>query len=720
MDYKQLLNEEQLAAVTDTEGAVQVFAGAGSGKTRVLTYRIAYLIEEQGVAPYNILAITFTNKASREMSERINSLIGARGVWISTFHSLCAGILRRDIIALDGYSANFSIYSDQDSGNVVARILKEKGIDTKEKKKYLGYISQAKNAGMTPEIFYSEANFVNSDIVYEVYKRYEEQLLASNALDFDDLLLKTVSILINNKEVLERWQERFKYILVDEFQDTNSIQIKLLRLLSRKYGNIFVVGDDDQSIYSWRGAVVRNMLDFGKHFGNCRVHKLERNYRSSSNILNLANKIIKHNSVRVDKSLWTDSGDGAKVVYRSCFNDKDEADFVLNEINGLIRHNAYKPCDIAILVRANSLTRNFEERMNMYGISYKVYGGFKFYERKEILDVIAYLRVLSNQQDTEAIRRVINFPKRGIGDTTVDKLASLAASGGKSLWDIIEDIDLQSTLNSAVRVKISGFRDLINELKTDALTLSVDKLVEEIAARAGINAAYRTDNIEDMNRLENIEEFKSSIIEYVRANPGAKLDDYLESVALISASDDESGECVTIATIHSVKGLEFRACFVVGCEEGIFPSRASLQEGNIDEERRCMYVAVTRARERLYITSAESRFRFGNIECNKVSTFIIEGGLVPKVEVSASKPIFNGLANLLSSKSDIAQSAPIARATDNKDTSMFIIGANVEHPRYGVGEIKSRSGDNAVIEFGKLGAREFSLKLAPLKVVEKV
>lgn len=717
MNYECELNEEQLAAVQDTEGAVEVFAGAGSGKTRVLTYRIAYLIEKLGVRPWNILAITFTNKAAKEMNERINKLIGESGVWISTFHSLCARILRTDIIALDGYSKNFTIYSEQDSGNVCARILKEKGLDVKEKKKYLGYISQAKNMGMSPDDFYREAKFVNSDIVYEVYRQYESELLKANALDFDDLLLKTVKILSENKEFMLKWRERFRYILVDEFQDTNAIQLKLLCLLTGRNGNIFVVGDDDQSIYSWRGAIVRNMLDFNKIFSSCKIHKLERNYRSTANILNLANKIIKTNKERVDKKLWTDLGDGAKVVYRNCYGDKEEADYVLNEISGLIAHNNYKPNDIAILVRANSLTRVLEERMNMYGIAYKVYGGFKFYERKEILDLIAYLKAIANPDCTEALLRIINFPRRGIGDTTIDKLLDAANSTGLSLGDVITKIDGLTVLPTPTRIKIEGFRDLLAELRDDALHLPVDKLVEEVILRAGIKAAYNTDSVEDMNRMENIEEFKSSIIEYSRANPSATLDDYLESVSLISSSDDDSGESVTIATIHSVKGLEFRVCFIVGCEENILPSRAAIEEGNIDEERRCMYVAVTRARERLYLTSAETRFRFGKYEKNRVSCFLTEGGLVeirkPIVNTNDNKEL-DKFATLLANRQPEKNIKRAEPASNTKDISAFNVGVKVTHPRYGDGVITARNGDNATIEFGKLGNREFMLRLAPI------
>lgn len=723
MDYKALLNDDQYKAVVDTEGAVQVFAGAGSGKTRVLTHRIAYLIEEKQVPPYNILAITFTNKAANEMKERVASLTGYNGVWVSTFHSLCARILRQDIIAIEGYNERFTIYTEQDSANLVARILKDMGIDSKEKRKYLSNISNAKNAGLSPEEFYRTVKFVNSDIVYEVYKKYEEQLKLNNALDFDDLLIKTVNLLAENKVILNKWQERFRYILVDEFQDTNSIQMLLVRMLANKYGNIFVVGDDDQSIYSWRGAEVKNMIDFKKYFAGCRVYKLEQNYRSTSNILNLANKIIAHNKTRVKKNLWTATSDGAKVVYRNVYSDKEEADYVLSEISGLMRHNGYRPNDIAILVRANSLTRNFEERMNMYGIAYKVYGGFKFYERKEIQDVIAYMRLISNPKDGEAFRRIINFPRRGIGETTLEKLSNVAYNMGVTPYEAIETLDSMSGINAPTIAKLKAFKELVDGIRSKGATEPVDKLLSIILDDAGVLEAYRTNEIEDMNRLENIEEFKSSIIEFVKANPGMLLDDYLQSVALISASDDDSGECVTIATVHSVKGLEYKVCFIVGCENNIFPSKSAIESGTIEEERRCMYVAVTRARERLYLTNATSRFRFGKYESNTVSDFLVEGGLVeikkPQVSNNSNK-IFGDLSTLLMQKTEPISKTSVSIQPNNvdKDITAFVIGAKVEHTRYGIGTILVRDGVNAKIEFGKLGVREFNLLLAPMKVVE--
>ncbi|MEG2274173.1 MAG: UvrD-helicase domain-containing protein, partial [Clostridia bacterium] len=450
IDFKSLLNEQQLAPVEDTEGAVLVLAGAGSGKTRVLTFRIAYLIQNKQIAPFNILAITFTNKAAAEMKERVASLVGQSDILISTFHSFCARILRWEISNLEGYNSNFSIYDDGDCGRIISRILKDMEIeDAKDLKKDIRWhISNAKNHALSPKDYAVKIKGEkNSVIVSAVFEQYEQQLRQNNALDFDDLLLKTVTLFANNKEVLRKYQQRYQYIMVDEFQDTNKIQYMLVRLLSAMYGNIFVVGDDDQSIYGWRWAEVENIINFKKHFAGARIYKLEQNYRSTANILNLANKIIENNEQRMGKTLWTDGENGVKVVYNSCYNERSEADYVVEQINSLIARNEFKYKDFAVLVRANSITRAVEEKLTLYNFPYRVIGGSKFYERKEVKDFLAYLKLVVNPSDTESILRVINTPKRGIGDGAVEKLVEACRSHGVTLMDGIlnlESLDLAS------------------------------------------------------------------------------------------------------------------------------------------------------------------------------------------------------------------------------------------------------------------------------------
>ncbi|MDE5618020.1 MAG: UvrD-helicase domain-containing protein, partial [Clostridia bacterium] len=423
MDYTTLLNAEQLKPVTDTEGAVLVLAGAGSGKTRVLTYRIAYLIDKCGVSPYSVLAITFTNKAAGEMKERITDVTGCDGMWIMTFHSFCARVLRNDADKL-GHDRNFSIYGESESDRILTRILKENYPDNVEKKKTIRWhISAAKSIAMPPDQYETRIkDHPDSRLICEVYERYEEELKKNNAFDFDDLLLKTFILFAMHKEVLEKYQDKFRYVHVDEFQDTNRIQFLLVKMLVRKYGNIFVVGDDDQSIYGWRGADVSNILNFKENYPDCRIYKLERNYRSTGNILDVANKVIAHNNGRMGKRLWTETEGGAKVEYRSMCDDKSEAEFVLEQISNMVRYEGYSYKDFAILVRINSITRLFEDKMALYNMPYKVIGGFKFYERKEIKDFIAYLRMAVNPYDSEGITRIINFPRRGIGDACVDAL----------------------------------------------------------------------------------------------------------------------------------------------------------------------------------------------------------------------------------------------------------------------------------------------------------
>ena len=716
MDYSTLLNEEQLKPVTDTQGAVLVLAGAGSGKTRVLTYRIAYLIEKCGVSPYNILAITFTNKAAGEMKERIHAVTGQDGMWVMTFHSFCARVLRNDADKL-GHSRNFSIYGEAETDRIITRILKE-GFpeDTDKKKTIRWHISAAKSIAMTPEQYSLRIKDPpECALITQVYEKYEEELAKNNAFDFDDLLLKTFLLFAMHKDVLEKYQDRFLYVHVDEFQDTNKIQFLLVKMLVRKYGNIFVVGDDDQSIYGWRGADVGNILNFKKDYPDCRIYKLERNYRSSGNILKTANKVIANNAGRMGKQLWTDREDGVDVSYRSLGDDKTEADFVLEQIMNLVKNHGYKYSDFAILVRINSLTRVFEDRMSSYGMPYRVIGGFKFYERKEIKDFIAYLRMAVNPADGESVTRIINFPKRGIGDACVDALISACAEKNVSLFDglmILDELDL----SSAYKKKLSPFAALAADISENKDKMPLDEYVKYVFDRIDFYSAYDIDDPEGRTKLENIDQFLTSVHEFCADNPDVKLEEYLQTLSLLTDADEtDEGNYITIATIHGVKGLEFRCVFIVGLEEGIFPSlRSDTTSADVEEERRIMYVAITRAKERLWLTNAGRRFRFGKTESNPVSRFVKESGLIAAARKSEERTVHHTVQKALRREIPPAFGRPAVTAT--KDISVFKQGATVNHPKFGKGVIQEVTGENARIAFEKMGVKVLNLRLAPLTI----
>ena len=716
MDYSTLLNEEQLKPVTDTEGAVLVLAGAGSGKTRVLTYRIAYLIEKCGVSPYNILAITFTNKAAGEMKERIHAVTGQDGMWVMTFHSFCARVLRNDADKL-GHNRNFSIYGEAESDRIITRILKENYPDSADKKKTIRWhISAAKSIAMTPEQYSLRIkDHPECDLITQVYAKYEEELAKNNAFDFDDLLLKTFLLFAMHKDVLEKYQDRFLYVHVDEFQDTNKIQFLLVKMLVRKYGNIFVVGDDDQSIYGWRGADVGNILNFKKDYPDCRIYKLERNYRSSGNILKTANKVIANNAGRMGKQLWTDKEDGVEVAYRSMGDDKTEADFVLEQIMNLVKNHGYRYSDFAILVRINSLTRIFEDRMSSYGMPYKVIGGFKFYERKEIKDFIAYLRMAVNPADGESVTRIINFPKRGIGEACVDALIRACSERNVSLYDGLMMLD-ELDLAPAYKKKLSQFAALAKDISENKDGMSLDEYVKYVFDKVDFYAAYDMDDPEGRSKLENIDQFLTSVHEFCADNPDVKLEEYLQTLSLLTDADEtDEGNYITIATIHGVKGLEFRCVFIVGLEEGIFPSlRSDTTTADVEEERRIMYVAITRARERLWLTNAGRRFRFGKTESNPVSRFVKESGLIAAARKSADRTVHHTVQQAM--RRDFAPKfSPSAAA--GKDISAFVEGKKVRHPKFGDGVIQDVTGENARIAFEKLGVKVLNLRLAPLTLI---
>ena len=729
IDYEKLLNEEQLKPVYCTEGPVLVLAGAGSGKTRVLTYRIAHLIEK-GVSPYSILASTFTNKAAKEMQERIEKVTGYTGLQISTFHSFCTRILRQDIEALGVYTKNFSIYDDDNSNKLVTRILKGYELEDDKKKSLVkevrSHISYAKNYGFDP-IQYRSRIMLNprGDLIVRAYADYQEQLEKNNAVDFDDLLLLVVKLFVNHPEVLYKYQEKYKYIHVDEFQDTNKIQYLLLRMLGMKYQNVFVVGDDDQSIYGWRGADYTNIKKFKEQFAGCQVFKLQRNYRSTKNILNVANKIIEVNTQRMGKTLWTDSADGVRVECKECYDEMEEADYVLGQINGLMKHNNYEPKDFAILVRTSSITRPFEEKLNLYSIPYRLIGGHKFYDRKEIKDFLAYLQIMANPKDEENLLRIINLPKRGIGDGAIEKLREACQARGLSL---LEGIRVLPSLNlpKAIESKMALFASVVNAI-TSKLDLPLDDLFDYVNEVVDFTQVYDKEKEEDLDRLENIDQLLTSVKEFVKDNPNVSLSEYLQSVTLVASDDKDdplNTNVLTLATVHGVKGLEFKVVFIVGLEDGLFPILRAESESDLEEERRIMYVAVTRAMERLYTTYASSRFRFGKRERSVPSTFLKEAELINRTKfISIDDDDIYTRAKKLDFLKVAKPTPAFAKPSPNisgssKDISGFKVGQKVNHTRFGEGVILEITGENADIKFEGLGVKKFNLRLAPITRIE--
>ena len=725
----QHLNDEQKAAVLDTEGQVLVFAGAGSGKTRVLTYRIAYLVEEKKVSPYNILAITFTNKATNEMKERIMHMVkGQSDVWVSTIHSFCASVLRRDIDSI-GFSANFSIFNEADSVRIIKNILGDVGIAEEQKKKYKWHISNAKNLGLSPKEYKDELESIQDAAnIYHVYSAYEKVLSNCNALDFDDLLIKTELLFRTCPDALLKYQKRFKYIHVDEFQDTNAIQFAIMRLLSAYWGNLFVVGDDDQSIYGWRGADIRNILQFKDVYKGAKVYRLQQNYRSTNAILACANNVIKNNTQRHDKKLFTAREGGSEVTYYNAYNDHMEAEWVIDNMVALKRDYGYLYSDFAILVRVNSLTRLFEKKLSDSVIPYKLYGGPRFFDRKEVQDVLAYLRLLTNPNDNQAIERIINTPRRGIGAATLLSLQNSANAKGVRLIDEIENADSNKQLSARVKARVLEFALLIKDLKEKS-TLPIDEFIVYMIQQIGFEEYYlKSGKEEDKTRWENIVELAEHISEFCSSSINADLNDFLETVFLAPEYKDEQGEqdAVVIATMHAAKGLEFKVVFIVGCEEDIMPTSQSIKEGSIEEERRIMYVAVTRAKDRLFISSCTNRFKFNQSKPCLPSRFIDEsqGGKRISFEAKAYiKP-----ADFAVSKEPWAtpalpscvHSKPSLKKEE--EINLFQAGSKVEHNKYGKGTILEVSGSGrgatATIVFPGLGIKKFALESAPLKIAE--
>ena len=637
MSIYDTLNEQQKEAVLHTEGPLLILAGAGSGKTRVLTHRIAYLIEEMGVNPWNILAITFTNKAAGEMRERVDKLVGvgSESIWVSTFHSTCVRILRRHIDLL-GYDTNFTIYDTDDQKTLMKDVCKLLQIDTKifKERSLMSAISHAKDELVTPEEFrlQAEGDFSKKRIA-DVYEEYEKQLKANNALDFDDLLVKTVQLFQTQTDVLDYYQERFRYIMVDEYQDTNTVQFELIRLLSSKYRNLCVVGDDDQSIYKFRGANIKNILNFEQVFEDAKVIKLEQNYRSTGNILNAANAVIRNNLGRKDKTLWTANGEGEKLEFRQFDSAYDEAEYIVSDIREHVNQGACTYNDNAILYRTNAQSRMFEEKFVTANIPYKVVGGINFYARREIKDLLSYLKTVDNGRDDLAVRRIVNVPKRGIGLTSINRVQEYAAQHEIGFYDALRAVDLIPNIGRGAS-KLESFVALIEHFKADALEMSLSDLMQEIIEETGYVESLKEEDSEEAEaRIENIDELISKITAYEETcedmNEPATLSGFLEEVALVADIDslDESSDYVVLMTLHSAKGLEFPHVYLAGMEDGIFPSYMTITADDpteVEEERRLCYVGITRAEKDLTLTCARRRMIRGETQYNKMSRFLKE------------------------------------------------------------------------------------------------
>jgi len=734
MNFLEGLNDMQREAVLATEGPLLILAGAGSGKTRVLTQRIAYMIEENGVFPQNILAITFTNKAANEMKERIGRLIGDKidSIWAGTFHSICVRILRRDIEKI-GYSSNFVIFDASDQKTLIKDCIKEKNYNEKlyEPKAMLNFIGSQKDVLMEPDTYINE-NY--SDFRErqkgELYSLYQKKLKDNNALDFDDLINKTIEVFEKNPEILEFYQKKFRYILVDEYQDTNRAQYQLVRLLARKYKNICVVGDDDQSIYGWRGADIKNILDFEKDYPNAKVIKLEQNYRSTKTILDAANEVIKNNFGRKNKRLWTSNEPGNVIRTYEAYNEHDEGNFIVDKIKDISNNEGYNLSDFAILYRTNAQSRVLEESLIKAKIPYRIVGGLKFYERKEIKDIICYLRLIQNPVDSISLKRVINIPKRGIGNTTLDKIERYSIDKDESIYSVILDIEDIPGLSHRAITNIKSFTTLINKFIAMKEVISVKELIENVIDATGyIKELEAEDSVEGRTRIENIQEFVSVAMDFEERSEEKSLEEFLANISLLSDIDKEADEpnSVTLMTLHSAKGLEYPIVFISGMEEGIFPtSRAFTSEDDLEEERRLCYVGITRAKKVLYITYASVRTLYGKTTYNGTSRFLkeIPAGLVESCNEGRGK-----------SNDTIA--ATVEKKTDNKlfrgytyentrterkgTTDGVKAGTKVRHKLWGMGTIVQVSGEGdkteATIAFDSQGIRKVVLSFAPIEIL---
>ncbi len=766
MDYSGL-NKEQRMAVETLEGPVLILAGAGSGKTRALTYRVANLIDH-GVPAAAILALTFTNKAAKEMKERIAALVGQEAseqAWISTFHSTCARILRRDIEKL-GYQRSFVIYDDDDQSSVLKEILKKLNIDDKyiPIREVKGKISDAKNRLMSPDEWYAQTpRDHRNQLIHDIMGEYEKRLKSLNALDFDDLLIRTLELLADHPPVLESYRNRFRYVLVDEYQDTNKAQYEMVRLLTDRSRNLCVVGDDDQSIYGWRGADIRNILDFQKDYPDAKVIKLEQNYRSTETILTAANQVIANNSDRMDKQLWTQIGEGEKIRLFAAEDERDEAAWIADNIRNLSRAGE-KMGGMAILYRTNAQSRVLEETLMRSGIPYKVFGGQKFYDRKEIKDIIAYLRIIVNPTDDISLRRILNVPRRAIGDSTVQELTDHAARNGIPLYSALSD--LPPSLGSRPRKCVTEFFMMMTLLSAQKDMMPLGEFVDELIEKTGLRAQYAKENSDEAQaRVENIDEFRGAVQEFVRMSENPTLESYLENVALVTDLDRQEDErgYVTLMTLHSAKGLEFPTVFIAGLEENIFPSSRSLMdEKRLEEERRLMYVGITRARSRLYLSRARQRSLYNQTSYNPGSRFLTEiparlldevwpsrraetfgrpvsargsqnapGGL-PTRQPRRPLPVSQiGKPNLTLHGATLDRIPGVTKGfvpskareeTGGALQRLFQPGERVLHRKFGAGVVREITGSGAdariSIEFTAYGVKEFALSIAPIIKLE--
>ena len=624
------LNDRQKEAVEYLDGPLLILAGAGSGKTRVLTYKIAYLLEKKIVKPWEILAITFTNKAAKEMKERVEGLVGAEAqdMWLGTFHSVCVRILKREIELL-GYSRDFNIFDEIDKDKVIKEVMKKLNIDDKIYPTGLikAEISKAKEVMKDDKQYAKDAqgDFRKEEIA-KVYTMYQQTLRTNNSIDFDDIIMLTVQLFLEHPDRLEYYQEKYKYVLVDEYQDTNKTQFLLISLLTAGTGNICVVGDESQSIYGFRGADITNILNFEKEFPSAKIIKLEENYRSTKNILNAANEVIKNNSSKIDKVLWTQNKEGEKINYKTLNNEYEEVEYVVETIDDLCRKENKKYSDFAVLFRTNAQARVLEEVFMRTGTPYKLIGGIKFYARKEIKDIISYLKLINNKNDNIALKRIINEPKRGIGDTALDKLDQMAQDKGVSIFELIQDNLNLAGLRSAGNIIL--FRDMMNDLMANKETFKVSDLIKRVLKVSGYEDMLNAEGTKETEiRFENLMEFIGVAIEFENENAENTLEDFLDSIALVSDVDnlDESTEAVTLMTMHSAKGLEFDDVFLVGMEEGLFPSKRSIEEdASTEEERRLCYVAITRAKDQLFLTNTKKRTLYGSTSFSLPSRFIDE------------------------------------------------------------------------------------------------
>ena len=739
------LNPAQREAVEKTEGPVLILAGAGSGKTRVLTTRIGHLIEDKGVQPANILAITFTNKAANEMRERVEETLesDASDMWISTFHSCCVRILRKDINRI-GYNRSFVIYDSADQVTLVKDCLKELNLNDKvfEPKMIISTISGAKDKLYDPKQFKAmHMNDNRMSKIADVYALYQDRLKRNSALDFDDLIFKTVELLKSDKEVLDYYRNRFKYIMVDEYQDTSKAQYELIKILAKEHQNICVVGDDDQSIYGWRGADIRNILEFEKDYDDVHVVKLEQNYRSTQIILDAANTVISNNIERKRKRLWSEKKDGELIKIQVAQDEIEESDFVADMIAKISREQNRSYKDFAVLYRANAQSRSVEDALNRSQIPYNIYGGTKFYERKEIKDLIAYLRVIQNPQDDISIKRIINVPRRGIGLRTIEKIEDRASLKQESIYSVLIDIETNSEISTKARNSISEFVDnVIGTLRTIREVYPVSKLIEKVIESIDyygyIDELYKGDKEEAEERKDNVKEFISVAMEFEQNSEEKDLETFLTGVALTSeSSEEEEIDKVSLMTIHTSKGLEFPVVFIVGMEDGLFPiARAvrSMSDSEIEEERRLCYVGITRAKEILYLTLTQKRTLYGKTNPSIASRFMEE---LPKEcierlnsaekELSYSKANYNVLDKYKQkymntiNKTAVAKQVNATIKSNEKETNIDDIkpGARVHHPKFGVGTVVGMMGTDVTIAFEQQGIKKINKEYTTLDVL---